>query len=193
MIRCSNEENFVSDEQLALFAAQGDEASRIRLIGRYIPFVKSRVSGYVAGGMDPEDLAQEGMIGLMGAIDAFQPNRGASFRTFALLCIDRSIISVVRSSLGAKKIPLGTLVPLEEENNGYITGETPQSIVESKDNFQWLLSKLSEVLSPMEQQAFLLYLGGCEYEEIANRLGQPLKAVDNALCRARRKIKKLDL
>ncbi|MBR3843946.1 MAG: hypothetical protein IKM39_00390 [Clostridia bacterium] len=74
-----------------------------------------------------------------------------------------------------------------------MVGETPQSIVESKDSFRWLVSKLGEVLSGLEQQAFLLYLGGCEYEEIATRLGTSPKAVDNALCRARRKIKQLDL
>ncbi len=189
----SNEEKFLSDESLALSAAKGDEASRIRLISRYIPLVKSRVSGYAGSGFDPEDLAQEGMIGLMGAIDAFREDRGASFRTFALLCIDRSIISVVRSSLGAKKIPVGTLVSLEDWENDFAGSESPQAIVESKDSFRWLLSKLGEVLSGLEQQAFLLYLGGCEYDEIAARLGASLKTVDNALCRARRKIKQLDL
>ncbi len=193
MKRCSGEEKFLSDEQLAVAAAAGDEVSRIRLIGRYIPLVKSRVSGYADGGFEPEDLAQEGMIGLMQAIDAYRVTGGASFRTFALLCIDRSIISVVRSALGAKKIPVGQVVPLEDREDSFIAGETPQTIVESKDSFRWLLSKLSGVLSGLEQQAFLLYLGGCEYEEIATRLGVPQKTVDNALCRARRKIKQLDL
>ena len=193
MKRCSGEENFLSDEQLAVNAGKGDEASRIRLIGRYIPLVKSRVSGYAGGGFEPEDLAQEGMIGLMQAIDAYRVNGGASFRTFALLCIDRCVISVVRSALGAKKIPAGQVVPLEDREDSFITGETPQTIVESKDNFRWLLSKLSGVLSELEQQAFLLYLGGCEYDEIARRLGTTPKTVDNALCRARRKLKQLDL
>ena len=192
MKRCSGEENFCSDEQLALLAAGGDEASRIRLIGRYMPLVKSRVSGYAAGGLDPEDLAQEGMIGFMEAIDGFQPDRGASFRTFALLCIDRKVISVVRSSMASKKIPSQTVVSLDDFEEECVGTQTPQAIVESKDNFQWLLSKLSLVLSELEQKAFLLYLGGCEYEEIACRLSLPLKTVDNALCRARRKLKQLD-
>ncbi|MBR3843947.1 MAG: hypothetical protein IKM39_00395 [Clostridia bacterium] len=99
----SSQEKFLSDEVLAVSAREGDEASRIRLIGRYIPLVKSRVSGYAGGGLDPEDLAQEGMIGLMQAINGFRENRGASFRTFALLCIDRSIISVCGHRLGQEK------------------------------------------------------------------------------------------
>ncbi len=189
----SQEGKFRSDEQLALAAAAGDETSRIGLISRYIPLVKDRVSEYAGGGLEPEDLAQEGMFGLMRAVDSYQPGRGASFRTFALVCIDNSVISAVRSLLGASQIPSGQVVPLEWWGNEAMGGETPQSIVEAKDRFAWLLSKLSQVLSGLEQQAFLLYVGGCEYEEIANRLGVSLKTVDNALCRARRKIKKLDI
>ena len=189
----SNEEKFLSDEQLVAAAAAGDETARIRLISRYMPLVKSRVSGYFGVGLEPEDLAQEGMLALMEAIDGYNPHAGASFRTFALLCIDRSTISVVRSALGAKKIPAGKLLDIDDFQEDCIDLQTPQTIVESKDNFHWLVAKLSQVLSSLELSSFLLYLGGCEYEEIARRLGVLPKTVDNALTRARRKIKKLNL
>ncbi len=192
MVLNSNDvQQSIPDELLVANAQRGEDADRIRLIHRYIPLVKARVSGYAGSDLEPEDLAQEGMIGLMNAIEHYDPARGASFRTFALLCIDRSVISVVRASMAAKKIPSSTLVPLEDSDPLPSAGESPEEIVVSNDSAQFLASRLEGVLSPLERKVFYLYLGGCEYEEIARRAQVPLKTVDNALCRARRKIKKL--
>jgi len=183
----------MSDEQLALGAHGGDDACRVSLIGRYIPLVKARVSGYAGSDLEPEDLAQEGMFGLMEAIDRYDPSRGASFRTFALLCIDRSVISVVRSALATKKIPAATKVSLDEFALQPVEGDNPEDIVVSQDTARHMVERLAEVLSPLEHRAFFLYLGGCEYEDIAERLQISSKAVDNALCRARGKIRKIKL
>lgn len=181
-----------SDEELVSGAQNGSEADRIRLLSRYIPVVKARVSGYAGGELEPEDLAQEGMIGLMGAIDRYDPARGASFHTFALLCIDRSVISVVRSMLAAKKIPSSTLIPLEDAQIQVPVNASPEDIVVANDRVRSLADRLDQVLSELERRVFLLYLGGCEYEDIARRLQISVKAVDNALCRARSKMKKID-
>lgn len=182
-----------SDEALAYAAQHQQMAERIQLLSRYIPVVKARVSGYAGGELEPEDLAQEGMIGLMQAIDHYDPARGASFHTFALLCIDRSVISVVRASMAAKKIPAATKVPFEDSDGEYPLERDPEEIVVSQDNIRSLTGQLSEVLSPLERRVFFLYLGGCEYDDIACRLQVSVKTVDNALCRARSKIKKMNL
>ncbi len=181
----------LTDDRLAVLAQQGSDVHRMVLLNRYIPVVKSRVSGYAGGDLEPEDLAQEGMIGLLGAIDGFDPEKGASFRTFALLCIDRSVISVVRASLAAKKIPVSTLVPLEDEEIPFSRQRSPEEIVVSKDSAHHLMDKLGDSLSSLERRVFFLHLGGCDYDDIALRLEVSPKAVDNALCRARGKIKKL--
>ncbi len=188
-----NNDQQQTDENLALLAQQGSDSDRVRLIGRYISVVKSRVSGYAGGELEPEDLAQEGMIGLMAAIDQYNPKRGASFHTFALLCIDRSVISVVRASLAAKQIPSSTLVPWDDFQSESLRADTPEQIVEKKDNARQMADRLRDVLSKLEQRVFFLYLGGCEYEDIAHRLQISTKAVDNALCRARSKIQKIKL
>ncbi|MBQ6819144.1 MAG: sigma-70 family RNA polymerase sigma factor [Clostridia bacterium] len=182
-----------TDEQLALGAQGGDDGCRLQLITRYIPVVKARVSGYADSGLEPEDLAQEGMIGLMGAIDFYDPDRGASFHTFALLCIDRSVISVVRASLAAKKIPRSTLVPLEDFEAESPRDDNPEDIVVANESAHLLTAKMQQVLSALEWRVFFLYLGGCEYEDIAGRLQISPKAVDNALCRARSKIRSIRL
>lgn len=187
----SDNRSFQTDEQLALGAQKGADADRVQLISRYIPVVKARVSGYAGDDLEPEDLAQEGMIGLMGAIDHFDPHRGASFHTFALLCIDRSVISVVRASLAAKQIPSSNRVSFDLFESETYAGDSPEDIVVKKDSARQMARRLTTVLSKLEHRVFFLYLGGCEYENIARRLQISPKAVDNALCRARSKIQKI--
>ncbi len=186
-------QNKPTDEELVLGAQNGSDLDRVALLTRYIPLVKARVSGYAGGDLEPEDLAQEGMIGLIAAMDGYDPNRGASFRTFALLCIDRAVISVVRATLSAKQIPSSNKVPLDGVEPEVVFGETPEEIVVKKDSTRLMQSRIREVLSALEHRVFFLYLGGCEYDDIARRLQISTKAVDNALCRARSKIQKIQL
>ncbi|MBR4868440.1 MAG: sigma-70 family RNA polymerase sigma factor [Clostridia bacterium] len=184
-------QNKPTDEELVFGAQNGVDADCIALITRYIPVVKSRVSGYAGGELEPEDLAQEGMIGLMGAIESYDPRRGASFHTFALLCIDRAVISVVRATLAAKQIPSSNKISWEGSEVQAVSGESPEEIVVKQDTTRLMESRLKAVLSAMEHRVFFLYLGGCEYDDIARRLQISTKAVDNALCRARSKIQKI--
>ncbi len=179
-----------TDEELAAAAKGQNEAALTALLSRYLPVVKARVSGYAGGELEPEDLAQEGMIGLLNAVARYDEKRGASFHTFALLCIDRAVISVVRASLAARQIPSSTRVPLADEALADETGDDPEAIVTNRDALEQLLRRLPRELSPLERRVFFLYLGGCDYDAIAARLQISTKAVDNALCRVRGKIRR---
>lgn len=190
----------IPNEELASLAQSGSSSALTTLILKYIPVVNSRAAGYYAGGLDPEDLAQEGMIGLLRAIRGFDPRKGASFHTFALLCIDRSIISAVRSSLSAQKIPSSTILSIDSSAGDSISvgellsdGErNPEDIVISTESLNLIYDKLHRLLSPLETKVFTLYMGGCGYDTIAKRLSVSRKAVDNALCRAKAKLKTLE-
>ena len=52
---------------------------------------------------------------------------------------------------------------------------------------------LKENLSKMENQVLPLYLEGLSYQDIATKLGKPVKSIDNAVQRIRDKVKKLYL
>jgi RNA polymerase sigma factor for flagellar operon FliA len=73
---------------------------RNRLVLQYAPLVK-----YVAGrlrtrmpeSVDPDDLVSDGVLGLMDAIERFEPARGLSFQTFAVPRIRGAIIDGMRS------------------------------------------------------------------------------------------------
>ena len=182
------------DEQLAHKAQQGSDTAYSLLISRYVSFVKSRVFGYRDSDVEPEDLAQEGMIGLMMAIRSYREGLGASFRTYAGLCIDRAIISAVRATLRAKAVPSSSLIPFDDLEEGRVPVDPekrydPESALLASEEKSRLRERFSRVLSELELDVLMLHLGGCNYNEISSRLGSSPKAVDNALQRARRKLK----
>ena len=152
-----------SDEQLAVSAAKGDDAALTVLTVRYMPIVAGRALGYFSDGYDSDDLIQEGMIGLIKAIRSFSPEKGASFHTFALLCIDRNIISAVRMSLSAKRIPPSSLLYIDQSDDDSPDAESllydrkpnPEDAIISKDTVERINARLSGLLSKTEFEVIL--------------------------------------
>ena len=81
-------------------------------ITKYKCIVLSKARGYFLAGADKEDIIQEGMIGLVKAIRDYRPEREASFKGFAEICINRQIITAIKSATRQKHIPLNTYVSL---------------------------------------------------------------------------------
>jgi RNA polymerase sigma factor for flagellar operon FliA len=93
-----------NDQQLrqlwARYKAQGDRASRERLILHYAPLVKyvaGRVGVGLPASVDPADLVSNGMFGLIDAIEKYQPDRAIKFETYAVSRIRGAIIDELRS------------------------------------------------------------------------------------------------
>ncbi|MPN30737.1 RNA polymerase sigma-H factor [bioreactor metagenome] len=64
----------------------------------------------------------------------------------------------------------------------------PEEVVMNREELANIKAQLMETLSKFEYNVFLLYLKKASYQEIANQLKTSTKAVDNALCRIKRKI-----
>jgi RNA polymerase sigma factor FliA len=82
------------------YKEQGDPAARERLVVAYSPMVKF-VAGRLGAGLpshvEDADLISYGLVGLIGAIERFEPERGIKFETFAMTRIRGSIIDELRS------------------------------------------------------------------------------------------------
>lgn len=178
----------MSDEALAHAAAAGDDNAFAALISRYMRAVKARAQHYKSCGTDAEDLTQEGLIGLMAAVRSYDSTAAASFKTYAGLCIDRSMITAVRAALAKKQIPNGMLVELDESGCS-ATSDDPAALYIAKENLKRFYKNAAEQLSAVEYRVLREYLAGLSYREIAERLGVPAKTVDNAMRRVRRKLK----
>ena len=82
------------------FKRTGDRGLRDRLILSYAPLVKY-VAGRLGSGLpahvDEGDLVSYGLLGLIGAIERFDPGRDIKFETYAITRIKGSIIDELRS------------------------------------------------------------------------------------------------
>jgi RNA polymerase sigma factor FliA len=89
-----------ADRIWAEFRATRDAGLRNRLVLQYAPLVKY-VAGRMRGGLpenvDHDDLVSDGVLGLMDAIERFEPERGLSFQTFAVPRIRGAIIDGMRA------------------------------------------------------------------------------------------------
>ncbi|MGN6371840.1 MAG: RNA polymerase sigma factor WhiG [Solirubrobacteraceae bacterium] len=82
------------------YKSEGDDRARERLVVAYSPLVKY-VAGRTAAGLPPHvdeaDLISYGLVGLISAIERFDPSREIKFETYAITRIKGAIIDELRS------------------------------------------------------------------------------------------------
>lgn len=192
----------MTDEEIVACAQETDGTALEFLLNKYKNFVRSKARSYFLIGADHEDIVQEGMIGLYKAIRDFRPDRLASFRAFAELCITRQIITAIKTATRQKHIPLNSYVSLnkpiyDEESDrtlmDVITEDTlsnPESMFIDREDLSVIRGRIGEMLSDLEKQVLELYMDGKSYQEISEEMGRHVKSIDNALQRVKRKLSK---
>lgn len=179
-----------TDETLLAAARGGDRAAEEELIVRYTRLVRACARPLFLAGGDSEDLVQEGLLGLLDAIREFDSSRDAGFATFARVCIQNRLRSAVRSAAREKHMALNAAVPLEEReaSEGGQEPGNPEDVIIAREAWREEMTRLGRELSSFEREVLGQYLDGFSYQEIAQTTGRPLKAVDNAVQRIRRKL-----
>lgn len=182
----------MTDEELAIRARQGCEEAFSLLVQRYASLVKRQTAAFRGAEVEAEDLAQEGLMGLLSAVRTYDPDAEASFHTYAGVCVRRRMLSAVKRSGAAKVIPSSELVRMDDGEDEALPlaggGLDPAQFLVQKEGVSLLYDRLRSLLSEKEYKVLMLYVAAYSYQEIAGRLGMSAKAVDNALQRARRKL-----
>ncbi len=169
--------------ELISAAKQGDEAAFSELAEIYLPLINAMSERYHAlsgGGAEADDLRQEASVAFYHAILSFDcAQKNVTFGLYAKICIRNRLVSILRKIKTEKKHKIGQ--------------NEPQS---ASDTRYEKLGKLSEVaelaeklLTKLEKQIFYMYLEGMSYKDIALSLGKTEKSVDNALFRAKAKLR----
>lgn len=182
-----------SDIRLVELYNSGNTAVFTVLTDRYLKLIRSVTSKYKISGLEIDDLTQEGLLGLLCAVKTFKSDGGASFKTYAALCINRRIITLLKSSETNRKRALNDYVSLDDSNCEDSACEEivdPEESFIGKENLSSLKQIISQCLTETENRVLELYLAGESYNDIADELGVSSKAVDNALQRTRRKLRK---
>ncbi len=183
-----NQQKKISDEELAVLAANGDDEAMAKLIFTVTPIARAKASGFVNARISGEDLVQEGMLGFLNAVKTFDLSKGVPFKAYAEVCINNRIVSAVRSSFNSKNVALSSAVSFENEDEELSTGSDPADIVTDKVDSENLSELLNKGLSDFEKKVMDLRLINKSYSQIAEILGCSEKAVDNALQRIRKKM-----
>ena len=189
----------MTDEVLAGLAQAGDREAEDILLRRYVEMIRGKAHLYFIVGADSEDVIQEGMIGLFKAIHDYSGNREATFKTFAELCINRQILTAVKTASRRKHQPLNDSVSLStpvdetgggtlEESLGGDMASNPEAVFMENTLSSLLTDENSTLFSSMERRVLKEYLAGKKYPEIAQSLGKSYKTIDNAMQRIRKKI-----
>lgn len=204
MLKTEEFKNMEENEILAL-AQQGESPAVDYVLQKYRNFVRAKSRTYFLIGADREDIIQEGMIGLYKAVRDYKPESGASFRSFADLCITRQIITAIKTATRQKHMPLNSYISLnkpvyDEENENTLLESVfekqhldPEEIMINRERFDFIEEKLSLVLSKYETAVLKGYLAGKSYAAVASDLGKTEKSIDNALQRIKKKIENLIL
>ena len=196
----NNKYEDISDESLIEKIRLGDIEAQDYLLEKYRNVVTMKSNRFFLIGAESDDMIQEGMIGLFKAIQSFDlDKKNISFKTFANLCIERQLITAIKTSNRQKHIPLNSYFSLniaaydENEDTEVIdildtnTVEDPLETITKREYREFLENKIEQNLSPFEKKVLDRYIQGESYVDIASKLESPVKAIDNAIQRIRKK------
>ncbi len=196
--------NQQTDLDLVFRIRTGDKDAQEQLVIKYIPMVKHIIRNYYASFLDFDDLLQEGVIGLLSAIEEYKPEKyDVKFSSFAYICIIRKIYNVIKQSTSNKHRALNdayslqtylgsdesrTMLDLVPANDTMID---PEFLIEEKVTNQILDRLLMNHLSLLEYSVIVMLLRGYSCGEIEDEIGVGAKVVDNARTRVKAKLRKI--
>ncbi|MBQ3414363.1 MAG: RNA polymerase sporulation sigma factor SigH [Clostridia bacterium] len=190
----------LNDEKIIELIKNGDEQALSFLLEKYKDLVCIKAGKYYMIGSEKDDMIQEGMIGLFKAIKDFDEEKQNTFKTFANICIERQMITAIKSSNRQKHMPLNSYLSLnisayenDEDSNELIdtfnskTIEDPLDTITKREYYEEVEDAIDKNLSKFEKQVLNRYMQGDSYVTIASKLDAPVKSVDNAIQRIRKK------
>ncbi len=181
-----------SDVELLELYTAGNQDAVTALIIRYASLINKRVANYHIKSIDNDDIKQEAYMGLFNAIRSYNSEKCASFYTYANHCIANKLNNLFASASTNKAQIYKNSISIDEVENYKLFEKkltNPETIFIQNEGYESLLELTNSVLSDFERNVMFLYLRGCDYSLIATKLNFSPKSVDNALQRARRKLK----
>ena len=189
----------MGDEEIITLIKSDNKEALDYLLNKYKELVYMKVSKYFIIGAEKDDIFQEGMIRLYKAIQSFKEDKHNQFKTFANMCIERQLITAIKTSNRQKHMPLNSYLSLnmsaydDEDDKTLLdilnnkTVEDPLETITKKEYYKRVEDTIDKSLSDFEKQVLRKFLKGDSYVKIAEELSSPVKSVDNAIQRIRKK------
>ncbi len=169
--------------QLINAARDGNEGSFAQLCQSYKPLIETMVARYcdlADGRIEKEDLRQEATVAFYKAVTTFDIAQDeVTFGLYAKICIRNRMVSLLRklNKKSSKRVP----------GAGH---EKEARLFDLPYDREYIVELSEKLLTDTERRTFFLYAEGKSYKEMSSLLSISEKSVDNALFRAKTKLKK---
>ena len=174
-----------AEEERECFACArgGDDDAREKLILHNLRLVAHIVRKYYSSSKCPEDLVSVGTIGLVKAVDSFNPRSGTRFATYGAKCIQNEILMYFRSQKKlASEVSINETIDIDRDGNPLTYGDvicSDECIADEVDlemRSEKVMQCIERVLSGREKRIIMLRYGlsGAKplpQREVAERLG----------------------
>lgn len=193
------------EQRLTILIQQGDEQARQTLIEHNLRLVTHIAKTYYHPKVELMELIQEGNLGLIEAVDRFNPEMGLRFSTFAVWWIRKRILHYLGRSEDLVQLDtpikgeegetlcLGDTIMDEETILGGPACEGQDTQLEQEESRQQMLKRI-ERLSKREKEVLMMLYGVTEEraltpQEVAERLGVFPRSVRRIRDKALRRLK----
>ncbi len=188
--RMSASPSFEEDRALSRYARAQDPRDLETLVLRYRPLAVGLARRYAGGGYGIEDLEQVACIGLIKALKRFDPDRGCTFKTFAVPTILGELRRFCRDTAWSAHVPRGMqegIAAVRRAGDDAATrlGRTPTA-ADIANALDWPVERVLEALVagstratvPLEQETD----GWADAASLLDRLGGPDPAFERVEC-----------
>ena len=193
------------EQRLTNLIQQGDEQARQTLIEHNLRLVTHIAKTYYHPKVELLDLIQEGNLGLIEAVDRFNPEMGHRFSTFAVWWIRKRILRYLGRSENLVRLDtpikgeegealcLGDTIMDEETILGGPACEGQDTQLEQEESRQQMRQRIT-LLSEREKEVLMMLYGVTEEraltpQEVAERLGVSIRRFYHIRDRALKKLK----
>jgi RNA polymerase sigma-70 factor (ECF subfamily) len=184
----SNQSDFETVRTLVEHAKSGDESALSELYARYAPLIDSTCSRHLRTAPSEEELRSEIISVFWEAVKTYDLGQTAvTFGHYTQVCTHNRL-----ASCGRKWKRMPSPLPLEDariSEQGADDENNPAHYLAERERYLDLLGKIERLLSDRERAVWLLFIDGQTPSEIAEHLGISKKDVENAIFRARKKLR----
>ncbi len=154
------------EKKYLLLARQGDEAAKEKLINHNLRLVVHIAKKY-AGTLENDDLISVGSIGLIKAVNTYEPDKGSHLATYTARCIENEILMLLRSNKKYRNdVSLSDAVGTDKDGNELslidLLFESEDGVfaaAERRIEAERLLKDMAQILTPREYKVICLRYG----------------------------------
>jgi|GEM_PF-110394 len=177
-------------------ARKNDQNAFDSILKEYSGFIYTIANRYFLPGGSPEDVFQEGMIGLHEAVSKFDPSLSASFEKYASFCIRNSILASLKKATQKRQKILNESASIQENtledgSSRLLVDENFESSLILRLVLENFMNEDEGGLSAVEYKVLIAKIAGYSTEEIISMFELSKKQVENAIFRARTKLKEI--